>query len=126
MIPVIVGLVVIWIVFYAPERRFLSSRNLVELSLDSATIGMISVGHRARPAARRDRPLGRIGVGRRASILAVLLVYHGWPLLSAILAALCVGVADRRRSTACSSPGSVCRASSSRWPGLLAFLGVQL
>ncbi|HZK35905.1 MAG TPA: sugar ABC transporter permease, partial [Aeromicrobium sp.] len=34
MVPVIVGLIIIWIVFYAQNPRFLSSRNLVELSLD--------------------------------------------------------------------------------------------
>ena len=111
MMPVITGLIIIWIVFYTQNPRFLSSRNLVELSLDSATIGMISVGVvLILLLGEIDLSIGSVsGVG--GSILAVLLVYQG-------------GRSQRRSSrpwrrawpsaspTVCSSPASGCRASS--------------
>ena len=95
MIPVVVGLVVIWIVFYAMNPRFLSSRNLVELSLDSATIGMISVGIvLVLLLGEIDLSVGSVS-GLSGAVLAVLLVYQDWPLLASILAALFPSVVIR-------------------------------
>ncbi len=125
MVPVIVGLVVIWAVFYAQNPRFLSSRNLVELSLDSATIGMISVGIvLVLLLGEIDLSVGSVsGVG--GSVLAVLLVYQGWPLLTAVLAALACGIAIGvlygLLYTRFGVPSFVISLA-----GLLAFLGVQL
>lgn len=125
MVPVIVGLVVIWAVFYAQNPRFLSSRNLVELSLDSATIGMISVGIvLVLLLGEIDLSVGSVS-GLGGSILAVLLVYQGWPLLTAILAALACGIAIGvlygLLYTRFGVPSFVITLA-----GLLAFLGVQL
>ena len=93
MVPVIVGLIVIWIVFQTQNSRFLSSRNLVQLSLDSATIGMISIGVvLVLLLGEIDLSIGSVS-GVSGSILAVLLVYHNWPLALAILAALAAGLA---------------------------------
>jgi D-xylose transport system permease protein len=125
MMPVITGLVVIWIVFYLQNPRFLSSRNLVELSLDSATIGMISVGVvLVLLLGEIDLSIGSVsGVG--GSILAVLLVYQGWPLATAILAAvstgLAIGVFYGLLFTRFGVPSFVMTLA-----GLLAFLGLQL
>ncbi len=125
MMPVITGLVVIWIVFYLQNPRFLSSRNLVELSLDSATIGMISVGVvLVLLLGEIDLSIGSVsGVG--GSILAVLLVYQGWPLPTAILAAvstgLAIGVFYGLLFTRFGVPSFVMTLA-----GLLAFLGLQL
>ncbi len=125
MTPVIVGLVIIWIVFYSQNPRFLSSRNLVELSLDSATIGMISVGVvLVLLLGEIDLSIGSVS-GVAGSVLAVLLVYQGWPLATAILAAvatgLAIGVMYGLLFTRFGVPSFVITLA-----GLLAFLGLQL
>ncbi len=42
-LPVVIGLVIIWGVFQALNPAFLSSRNLVNLSLQSAAIGTLAL-----------------------------------------------------------------------------------
>ncbi|QIM19559.1 sugar ABC transporter permease [Leucobacter coleopterorum] len=125
MIPVVVGLIVIWIVFYAMNNRFLSSRNLVQLSLDSATIGMISIGIvLVLLLGEIDLSVGSVS-GLSGAVLAVLLVYVGFPLPVAILAALCTGlVIGMLYGVLCTRfgvPSFVITLA-----GLLAFLGLQL
>lgn len=125
MIPVVVGLIVIWIVFYAMNNRFLSSRNLVQLSLDSATIGMISIGIvLVLLLGEIDLSVGSVS-GLSGAVLAVLLVYVGLPLPVAILAALCTGlVIGMLYGVLCTRfgvPSFVITLA-----GLLAFLGLQL
>jgi ABC-type xylose transport system permease subunit len=125
MMPVIIGLVVIWIVFYTQNSRFLSSRNLVELSLDSATIGMISIGVvLVLLLGEIDLSIGSVS-GASGAILAVLLVYQGWPLPAAILAAvatgLAIGVLYGLLYTRFGVPSFVITLA-----GLLGFLGLQL
>jgi ABC-type xylose transport system permease subunit len=125
MMPVITGLVIIWIVFYTQNPRFLSSRNLVELSLDSATIGMISIGVvLVLLLGEIDLSIGSVS-GVAGSILAVLLVYQGWPLPTAILTAvatgLAIGVFYGLLFTRFGVPSFVMTLA-----GLLAFLGLQL
>ena len=125
MMPVITGLIIIWIVFYTQNPRFLSSRNLVELSLDSATVGMISIGVvLVLLLGEIDLSIGSVS-GVAGSILAVLLVYQGWPLPTAILAAvatgLAIGVFYGLLFTRFGVPSFVMTLA-----GLLAFLGLQL
>jgi ABC-type xylose transport system permease subunit len=125
MMPVIIGLIIIWIVFYFQNSRFLSSRNLVELSLDSATIGMISIGVvLVLLLGEIDLSIGSVS-GASGSILAVLLVYHGWSLPTAILAAvatgLAIGVFYGLLYTRFGVPSFVITLA-----GLLGFLGLQL
>ncbi len=125
MMPVIIGLIVIWIVFYTQNSRFLSSRNLVELSLDSATIGMISIGVvLVLLLGEIDLSIGSVS-GASGAILAVLLVYKGWPLPTAILAAvatgLAIGVLYGLLYTRFGVPSFVITLA-----GLLGFLGLQL
>ena len=125
MVPVIVGLLVIWIVFYAQNERFLSSRNLVELLLSSAATGMISVGViLVLLLGEIDLSVGSVS-GLGGSILAVLLVYHGWALVPAIAVALAAGLAIGTLYgllfTRFGVPSFVITLA-----GLLAFLGLQL
>lgn len=125
MVPVIVGLIAIWIVFQTQNSNFLSSRNLVQLSLDSATIGMISIGVvLILLLGEIDLSVGSVS-GVSGSILAVLLVYKDWPLPLAILAALAAGVAIGvlygLLYTRFGVPSFVITLA-----GLLAFLGLQL
>ncbi|KHL12176.1 simple sugar transport system permease protein/D-xylose transport system permease protein [Mumia flava] len=125
MVPVITGLLIIWVVFYLLNPRFLSSRNLVEISLDSATIGMISLGIvLVLLLGEIDLSVGSVsGVG--GAVLATLLVYQDWPLLLAIAAGLCSGLAIGTLYgliyTRFGVPSFVISLA-----GLLAFLGVQL
>lgn len=125
MIPVIVGLIAIWIVFYTRNSRFMSPRNLVELSLDCSTIGMISIGVvLVLLLGEIDLSIGSVS-GVSGSILAVLLVYHGWALPTAILASLATGVAIGvlygLLYTRFGVPSFVITLA-----GLLGFLGLQL
>jgi len=125
MVPVVVGLIAIWLVFQSQNPRFLSSRNLVELSLDSATIGMISIGVvLVLLLGEIDLSIGSVS-GVSGSILAVLLVYHNWSLPLAILAALsaglAIGVLYGMLYTRFGVPSFVITLA-----GLLAFLGLQL
>lgn len=125
MLPVIIGLIAIWIVFQTQNDKFLSARNLVNLSLDSATIGMIAVGVvLILLLGEIDLSIGSVsGVG--GSILAVLLVYHGWPLpvalLAALAAGLAIGVLYGLLYTSFGVPSFVMTLA-----GLMAFLGLQL
>ena len=125
MVPVIVGLIAIWIVFYSRNTKFMSPRNLVELSLDCSTIGMISIGVvLVLLLGEIDLSIGSVS-GVSGSILAVLLVYHGQPLALSILAALAggvaIGVLYGLLYTRFGVPSFVITLA-----GLLAFLGVQL
>ena len=43
-IPVVVGLVIIWAVFQTLNPTFLSSTNLVNLTMQSAAVGTIAIG----------------------------------------------------------------------------------
>ena len=43
-LPVVVGLIIIWGVFQILNTEFLSARNLVNLTLQSAAVGTIAIG----------------------------------------------------------------------------------
>ncbi|WP_019145450.1 sugar ABC transporter permease [Aeromicrobium massiliense] len=125
MVPVIVGLLIIWVVFYSQNERFLSSRNLVELLLSSSAIGMISVGViMVLLLGEIDLSVGSVS-GMSGAIMAVLVVYHDWSVLPAIgvslLAGLAIGAVYGLLYTRFGVPSFVITLA-----GLLAFLGLQL
>ena len=92
-LPVIVGLVIIWVVFYSLNDNFLSSRNLVNLALQCAAVGTISIGIvLVLLLGEIDLSVGSVS-GLSAAILAVGFVNNRWPLGVAILAALVTGAA---------------------------------
>src|SRR5215207_9024809 len=92
-LPVVVGLVIIWIVFYSLNDNFLSSRNLVNLALQCAAVGTISLGIvLVLLLGEIDLSVGSVS-GLSAAILAVGFVNRSWPLGVAILAALVTGAA---------------------------------
>ncbi len=64
-LPVIVGLVIIWTVFYSLNPIFLSPNNMVNLLFDCSIDRGDRARHRLRAAARRDRPLRRLDERRR-------------------------------------------------------------
>ena len=90
-LPVIVGLVVIWTVFQALNPVFLSSRNLVDLTMQCASIGIISLGVVVvLLLGEIDLSVGSVS-GLAAAILAVGFVQLRWPLIVAIVAAVATG-----------------------------------
>jgi D-xylose transport system permease protein len=90
---VLLGLVVIWTIFTLANDRFLTSTNLVNLSLQIAATGMISIG------VVLVLLLGEIDLsvaivsGLCAAIMAVLVEQHGWPAVPGIAAGIAAGAA---------------------------------
>ncbi|HEX4806162.1 MAG TPA: sugar ABC transporter permease [Conexibacter sp.] len=88
---VLIGLVVIWAIFTIANERFLTATNLVNLSLQIAATGMISVG------VVLVLLLGEIDLsvaivsGLCAAIMAVLVEQHGWAAVPGIAVALLAG-----------------------------------
>jgi D-xylose transport system permease protein len=90
-IRVVIALVVIWAIFTIANSNFLTAGNLVNLSLQIAATGTISVG------VVLVLLLGEIDLsvaivsGLCAAIMAVLNVNHGWPAIPAIAAGIGAG-----------------------------------
>ncbi|MEO7126426.1 MAG: sugar ABC transporter permease [Nakamurella sp.] len=92
-LPVIVGVVAIWAVFTVLNGVFLSSRNLVNLATDSASIGVIALGIVfVLLVAQIDLSVGSIS-GVAAAVLAVGMTQLGWPSWLSMGAAIVVGLA---------------------------------
>jgi len=90
---VIIILAVIWAIFQAAESRFLTSVNLVNLTLQIAAVGTISVGVvLVLLLGEIDLSVGIVS-GMCAAVMAVLNVKHGWPGPLAVLAGILVGTA---------------------------------
>lgn len=124
-LPVVTGLVVIWCVFQILNPVFLSSRNLVDLTMQCAAIGTIALGIvLVLLLGEIDLSVGSVS-GLSGAILAVCFVQLRWPLLLAVLAALIVGcligLLYGFLRTRFGLPSFVVTLA-----GLLGFLGVQL
>lgn len=92
-IPVIVGVIAIWAVFTVLNGVFLSSRNLVNLATDSASIGVIALGIVfVLLVAQIDLSVGSIS-GVAAAVLAVGMTQLGWPSWVSMGAAILIGLA---------------------------------
>ena len=124
-LPVIVGLVIISLVFYSQEPTFLSSRTLVNISLFAAPIGIIAIGVvLILLLGEIDLSVGSVS-GLAASVMAVLVVYHDYPLWLALVAGaatgLAIGAFYALLYTKIGVPSFVMTLA-----GLLGFLGLQL
>lgn len=93
-LPVIIGLIVIWAIFYkASNGVFLNPFNLVNLTLQMAAVGSISVGVvLVLLLGEIDLSVGVVS-GMCAAVMAVLSVKHGLPPSVAIGSALLAGAA---------------------------------
>jgi D-xylose transport system permease protein len=92
-IPVVVGLVVIWVVFQLLDDRFLSANNLSNLVQQMSAVGIISIGIvLVLLLGEIDLSVGSVS-GLTSAILAVLNVSHGWGTVPAIVVALLAGCA---------------------------------
>jgi D-xylose transport system permease protein len=124
-LPVVVGLAVIWIVFQILNPTFLSSTNLVNLTMQSAAVGTISIGIvLVLLVGEIDLSVGSVS-GLAGSIVAVGFVQLGLPLVVDLLAAVAsgalVGLIFGFLYTRLGVPSFVITLA-----GLLAVLGVQL
>jgi len=124
-LPVIVGLVIISLVFYAQEPTFLSSRTLVTITLFAAPIGIIALGVvLVLLLGEIDLSVGSVS-GLAAAVLAVLVVYNDQPLWLGLLAGvgtgLAIGLLYALLFTKVGVPSFVITLA-----GLLGFLGLQL
>lgn len=91
-LPVVVGLVLIWGVFYALNPAFVSSRNLVNLTLQMVPVGVLAIGVvLVLLLGEIDLSIGSMS-GLSGAVLAVLFVNHGMSVWVAVLAALATGV----------------------------------
>jgi D-xylose transport system permease protein len=124
-LPVVVGLVVIWVVFQSLNSNFLSANNLTNLALQCAAIGTISIGVvLVLLLGEIDLSVGSVS-GVASAVLAVGFVNHSWPLPAALLAAVLIGTAIGLfygfLYTRFGVPSFVVTLA-----GLLGFLGLQL
>ncbi|MFI6298018.1 sugar ABC transporter permease [Nonomuraea sp. NPDC050790] len=125
VIPVVVGLIVIWTVFQLLNPVFLSSRNLVDLTMDSAPVGIMALGIVCvLLVGQIDLSVGSVS-GLSGAVLAVLFVNQGLPVVVAILAAMAlgalIGYLYAQLFNRFGVPSFVITLA-----GLLAFLGLQL
>ncbi|MFF0311862.1 sugar ABC transporter permease [Streptosporangium sp. NPDC004379] len=125
VIPVLVGLVVIWAVLQILNPVFLSSTNLVNLTLESAAVGVIALGIVCvLLVGQIDLSVGSVS-GLSGAVLAVLFVGRGLPLWAAVLAAVAmsaaIGWVYAQLFNRFGVPSFVITLA-----GLLAFLGLQL
>jgi D-xylose transport system permease protein len=92
-LPVIVGIAVIWAIFWVANDRFLTPQNLTNLFLQLVATGTIAIGVvLVLLLAEIDLSVGAVS-GFTAAVMAVLNVKQGWPGWLAILAGLAAGAA---------------------------------
>ena len=92
-VPVVVGLVIIWAVFQIANSNFLSSRNLVNLTLQTTSVGVVALGIvLVLLLGEIDLSVGSVS-GLSAAIFGVTFVNKGWPLAVSIIASMLVGLA---------------------------------
>jgi len=90
-LPVIVGIAVIWAIFWVANDRFLTPQNLTNLFLQLVSTGTIAIGVvLVLLLAEIDLSVGAVS-GFCAAVMAVLNVKQGWPGWAAILAGLATG-----------------------------------
>ncbi len=91
-LPVVVGLIIIWIVFTSLNPVFVSPNNLVNLLFDCSTVGVIALGIVCvLMVGEIDLSVGSMS-GFASALVGVLWVNQGWPVLLAIVAAIAAGV----------------------------------
>ena len=124
-LPVVVGLIIIWAIFQLLNPKYLSSENLVNLTMQSAAVGTIAIGVvLVLLIAQIDLSVGSVS-GLAAAILGVGMTQLGWPIWLSIVVALavaaCIGLLYGFLFTRFGVPTFVITLA-----GLLAVLGLQL
>jgi D-xylose transport system permease protein len=92
-LPIVAGLIVIWIIFQLLDPLFLSSDNLSNLATECAAVGTIAVGIvLVLLVGQIDLSVGSMS-GVAASIIGVGLSRHGWSTPEAIAIPVLIGLA---------------------------------
>jgi simple sugar transport system permease protein/D-xylose transport system permease protein len=125
VLPIVIGLAVIWTVFQALNPIFLSSANLVNLLMESVSVGVIALGVLCvLLVGQIDLSVGSVS-GLSAAITAITYVNAGWPLWLSMAAAIGCGAAVgwiyAQMFNRLGVPSFVATLA-----GLLGFLGLQL
>src|SRR5690606_32429529 len=125
VLPVVVGLAVIWTILQILHHGFLSSANLVNLLMESAAVGTIALGVVCvLLVAQIDLSVGSVS-GVAAATLGVTFVTNGWnvwlALALAVLAGVIIGWVYGQVFNRFGVPSFVITLA-----GLLSFLGLQL
>jgi D-xylose transport system permease protein len=90
-LPVILGLVLIWAVFYLQNPLFLSPGNLTNLASQIAPTGIVSVGIvLVLLIGEIDLSVGSV-YGLGSAVMAILSAQRGWPAAPAIAGGILVG-----------------------------------
>ncbi|MGO2746991.1 sugar ABC transporter permease [Microbacterium sp.] len=93
LLPVIIGLALIWTIFQILNPFFLSSNNLANLLMQSVPVGILALGIVCvLLVGEIDLSVGSVS-GLSAAVVAVTFVNLGWPLPLAILASVAAGLA---------------------------------
>ncbi len=91
VVPVVLGLALIWTYFELQDAHFLTARNLSNLVLQISISGTIAIGVvLVLLLGEIDLSVGSVA-GVTAAVLGVLVVDHDWPWWAAIVAMLAVG-----------------------------------
>ncbi|MFE5407877.1 sugar ABC transporter permease [Microbacterium sp. NPDC056569] len=90
-LPVVLGIAVIWTVFQLLNPVFLSSENLVNLTMQCAAIGTIALGVvLVLLVGEIDLSVGSVS-GLAAAVLAVTFVQLQWNVVLSLIAAITIG-----------------------------------
>ena len=90
---VILGIALVWFIFWTQNDNFLTATNLTNLMLQVTAVGIVSVGVvLVLLLGEIDLSIGSVS-GLCAAVMAVLNVKHGWAPVPAVLAAVVSGVA---------------------------------
>lgn len=93
VLPVVLGVVAVWVVFYLQNDRFLSSFNLTNLSLQICAVGIAAVGVvLVLLLGEIDLAIGSVS-GFCAAVVVVLNLEHSIPGALAVLIGLAAGCA---------------------------------
>ncbi len=91
-LPVVIGLIVISLVFYSIEPRFLSSFSVTNMLQFAAPVGIISLGIvLVLLLGEIDLSVGSVS-GLSAAVMAVLVVNQGWSMTLGIVAGVVTGL----------------------------------
>lgn len=91
-LPVVIGLVIISVVFYSMEPRFLSSFTIMNILQFAAPVGIISLGIVVvLLVGEIDLSVGSVS-GLAAATMAVLVVNQGWGVTLGMVAGIGVGL----------------------------------
>jgi len=124
-VPVVIGLIIIWAVFQIANGSFLSSRNLVNLTQQTTSVGVIALGIvLVLLLGEIDLSVGSVS-GLAAAVVGVTFVNQGWPwplsVLLGIALGIVIGLFYGALYTRFGVPSFVITLA-----GLLGFLGLQL